>query len=188
MKKIIFVMALVLLAGLASGLRNPAAVYCTALGYDYSTETTDNGQVGYCTLPSDLKADAWDFMRGQVALNYSYCAQEGYKAVRVEQSDVCGDCLVCVVDGKEVEVTELMELDFTETSCGDGTCGIPETSETCPEDCAPEVIGPEIPEIGEISPEGGSDTLTGIIIVILAIILFVSITLLARRFRKKAQP
>ena len=71
-----------------------------------------------------------------MALDWSYCAREGYEAKRVEESDTCWDCTVCVLpDGAEAEVTQLMGLSFEETFCGDGSCGIPENYETCPEDC-----------------------------------------------------
>lgn len=120
----------------ARALLNPAAVYCEALGYKYVIESTEAGDRGLCELPNNQRVNAWDFLQGKVALEWSYCAREGYQAKRVEASDVCWDCTVCVLpDGTEVEVTELMGLSFEETFCGDGVCGIPENFETCPEDC-----------------------------------------------------
>ena len=38
-------------------------------------------------------------------------------------------------NGTKVEVTELMKLDFSETTCGDSLCNLPETHATCPQDC-----------------------------------------------------
>ena len=115
---------------------NPAAVYCEACGYTYVVETLPEGEVGLCQLPDGQNVDAWDFLRGKVALEWSYCAQQGYEAKYVEESDLCWDCTVCILpDGSEVEVTQLMNLSFEETFCGDGTCGMPENYETCPEDC-----------------------------------------------------
>jgi len=38
-------------------------------------------------------------------------------------------------NGTEVEVTDLMNLSFRETICGDGICGMPENYGTCPKDC-----------------------------------------------------
>ena len=66
---------------------------------------------------------------------------KGYEIKTVKDSKKCSKfltdwCAVCVLeDGTEVEVTELMNLSFEETVCGDGTCGIPENFNTCPRDC-----------------------------------------------------
>ena len=56
--------------------------------------------------------------------------------------DFCGKrlftntCAVCASsDGVRQEVTELMGLNFRETECGDGRCGLPEDFSTCPSDC-----------------------------------------------------
>jgi putative hemolysin len=120
----------------ARAMLNPAAVYCEACGYTYLTENTPEGEVGFCQLPDNQKVDAWEFYKGKVALDWSYCAQQGYEAKHVEESDMCWDCTVCVLpNGSEMEVSLLMELSFEETTCGDGTCGIPENYLTCPEDC-----------------------------------------------------
>lgn len=125
----------IVLTGSASALRNPAAVYCEALGYHYRSDSTPLGDVGKCILPNGEAVNGWDFFRGEVALEYSYCAIKGYEAKHVERED-CKSCLVCVLpDGREVEVTELMGLSFEETVCGDGVCGIPENYSTCPQDC-----------------------------------------------------
>jgi PGF-CTERM protein len=135
MKRVAVLVILFLLMSTASALRNPSAVYCEALGYEYTTFMTTYGEVGKCILPNGEAVDAWDFLRGKVALEYSYCAKEGYEAKHVERED-CKDCLVCVLpDGSEVEVTELMGLSFKETTCGDGVCGIPENYTSCPQDC-----------------------------------------------------
>ncbi len=115
---------------------SPAEVYCEALGYEVVVESTELGERVLCRLPDDQTVDAWDFLSGKVALEWSYCAQQGYEARHVEDSEVCAECTVCVLpDGSEVEVTQLMGLTFDETTCGDGTCGFPEDYGTCPEDC-----------------------------------------------------
>jgi putative hemolysin len=121
---------------IARAMLNPAAVYCEACGYEYVIESTELGDRGLCRLLNEETVDAWDFLRGKVALEWSYCAQQGYEAKHVEDPEVCPDCTLCVLpNGTEVEVTQLMGLSFEETTCGDGTCGSPEDYETCPEDC-----------------------------------------------------
>ena len=119
-----------------SAMVDPAASYCSALGYEYLRGLTKRGEIALCRLPNDQIVDAHSFLSGKVALEWSYCAQQGYEAKRVEDSEICKDCTVCVLeDGTEIEVTKLMGLDFRETWCGDGTCGTSEDYGTCPEDC-----------------------------------------------------
>lgn len=57
---------------------NPSADYCKAMGYTFSTQKSDSGSVGYCTLPDGSQVNAWDFFRGKTGTEYSYCAQKGY--------------------------------------------------------------------------------------------------------------
>lgn len=130
----------------ARALNNPAAVYCTALGNEYSVERGAAGEAGYCVLSNGERVDAWQFLLGEVAQSSNYCAIQGHSQ-RIVKADAkmgncvkfrTGTCLVCILaDGRQVEVTELMRLDFAETTCGDGVCGVPETPESCPSDCGP---------------------------------------------------
>jgi len=142
-KKIVIILPLLTVVMLVTvfisrsyAMSNPAAAYCQACGYNYSVEETEYGQQGFCTLPNNEKVDEWDFLTGKTALEWSYCAIKGYEAKHVENSDICMDCCVCVLpNGSEIEVTQLMNLNFNETTCGDGVCGLPENSKTCPADC-----------------------------------------------------
>lgn len=120
----------------AQAILSPAVVYCEELGYTYVVDETPEGQTGICEFPDGRRVKALEFVAGKVATEMSYCARNGYEARQVEESAVCKDCLVCVMaDGSEVEVTRLMDLNLLETTCGDGTCGIPENFQTCPADC-----------------------------------------------------
>jgi putative hemolysin len=131
----------VIVSASALALKNPAAVYCYALGYEYTVDKTVNGDLGYCTLSAGEKVDAWKFLRGEVAQDRNYCALKGYGQRIVMDPKVClkflsDSCMVCVLnDGREMEVTELMRLTLDETICGDKICGIPENYKTCPADC-----------------------------------------------------
>ncbi len=103
----------------ATAMVNPADAYCEALGYKYVTESTPQGERGLCQLPSGEAVDAWQFLKGKVAQEYSYCQQNGYEMRTVTDTETCMkfgtvECAVCVLDnGTEVEVTELMGLDFS---------------------------------------------------------------------------
>lgn len=105
----------------ATAMVNPSAAYCEALGYEYTVESTPQGQRGLCVLPNGEAVSAWDFLKGKVGQEYSYCQQEGYQIKTVQDTETCMkfgtvECAVCVLDdGTEVEVTELMELDLTYT-------------------------------------------------------------------------
>jgi len=120
----------------AFAMLNPASAYCSALGYENVTGLTKKGERTLCKLPNNELVDAYAFLRGKVALNWSYCAQMGYEAKRVEKSDVCWDCTVCILpDGTEVQATKLMKLNVRESVCGDGSCGTSDNFGNCPQDC-----------------------------------------------------
>jgi len=57
------------------GMANPAAVYCSELGYRY--KVTGGGQ-GIVTFPDGSTADEWDFYRGKAGKKWSYAALNGY--------------------------------------------------------------------------------------------------------------
>jgi len=125
----------------APALRDPSAVYCTAMGCTFSIGHSPAGEVGYCTLPDGKTVDAWRFLQGMEGSDQGYCAKHGYPVKVVSSPATCirfltGSCAVCVLpDGSEVEVTRLMNLSFAETVCGDRICGFPENQVTCPADC-----------------------------------------------------
>lgn len=143
MKKNIFgfVLAFCLVINLTYGLLNPAPTYCEQLGYEYFINQTEEGEVGFCKISDDIILDSWDFLKGKVGKEYSYCKLHGYDIKNVNNSDVCpsiyfGECAVCVLDnGTEIEVTKLMNLSLEESFCGDGSCAIGEDYQTCSEDC-----------------------------------------------------
>jgi len=122
-------------------LKNPASVYCGALGFTSFTNTTDQGETDYCQISSSLSVDSWKFLQGKVAQEFSYCKKMGYDIKTVTDITICErlateECAVCIFPNKtEVEVTKLMNLDFREGKCGDGPCAIGETYFNCPQDC-----------------------------------------------------
>jgi len=109
-----------LLSQAAGALMNPAAVYCGAMNYTYTTGTTDAGAVGYCILDDGQSVDAWKFLKGMEGQEYSYCAINGYTMKTVSDRETCAgiysdSCAVCVMpDGTEVEVSGLMALPLKE--------------------------------------------------------------------------
>src|SRR5690606_15582477 len=103
---------------------------------------TADGPAGACLLPDGSAVDSWKFFQGLEGQQFSYCARQGYRQQAVRSYRTCGEfgldeCLACVLpDGRTAEVTQLMNLAFAETSCGDGSCGMPENVLSCPADCA----------------------------------------------------
>jgi len=62
-----------------AGMPNPAAVYCSELGYQVKTITEDDGgQYSVCVFPDGNSCDAWRFLVGKCGEEYSYCAKNGY--------------------------------------------------------------------------------------------------------------
>jgi putative hemolysin len=125
------------------GMKNPATVYCRALGYSSETKVLENGdEIGICAFPGNIDCNDWDFMLGKCGTDYSYCAKMGYTQ-KTGMGAECGspdyptaECLICILpNGTKAEVTSLMNLDVNEGICGDGACVIGETPESCPQDC-----------------------------------------------------
>jgi putative hemolysin len=141
MKKVLAVVMLAVLASSASAMRNPAAVYCEGLGYRYVIVEEGGGETGYCQLKDGRVVDSWAFLQGKAEPRQSYCARQNLTLKIVDEPGKCrrlltDSCAVCVMkDGTEKEVTEAMGLILQESTCGDGSCGYPETHETCPKDC-----------------------------------------------------
>ncbi len=66
---------------------NPAASYCSLLGYQSGMQDTPQGQLSICTLPGGLVCDAWQFLRGKCGQEFSWCALNGYEIQTVIESD-----------------------------------------------------------------------------------------------------
>jgi len=94
------------------GFKNPAAVYCTKMGYEYKTVETEAGERGICVLSNGDEVDAWAFYRGECATEFSYCAKMGWPVAVEAQSDSYSDkCCTCILpDGSHKTVSELLNL------------------------------------------------------------------------------
>lgn len=126
----------------AHAMLNPSAVYCTGMGYQFETgNLPDGNQVGYCRMPNNEWVIAWKFLRNQEGQQYNYCSKMGYPSKTSNDPKTCSviwdtACTVCTLpDGREAEVTTLMNLNLYETTCGDGRCVIAENYKNCPADC-----------------------------------------------------
>lgn len=112
-------------AGLS--MKNPAAVYCTDLGYAYQiVEQEDGSQNGVCHLPDGSSCSAWAFLRGQCGVEHSICARRGLgTAVRSDGGNPFSrEYAVCVDStGRALQsATEMADLMAKSTG---GTPGLP---------------------------------------------------------------
>jgi len=106
-------------SSLSHAMKNPAAVYCTKLGYDYEKVQSPEGEQGLCVI-NGTEFDAWDFFVGKVGINYSYCHSIGMDTITLDNgkdpfSPVYSACvesgsLKMMSAGKPKSVSELMNL------------------------------------------------------------------------------
>ncbi len=102
---------------------NPAAVYCTDLGYTYANIADGSGGIqGMCVFPDHTRCDAWDFLAGKCAQHYSYCSQQGYH-VRTAKDAAGGfaqEVAICTdSEGQDIgSVDELTQLTTKVYACG----------------------------------------------------------------------
>ena len=70
-------------------MANPAAVYCSGLGYEMETVTRNGGDDADCIFPDGSRCGQWDFLSGRCGQEYSYCSQQGYKLLEGTNSVIC---------------------------------------------------------------------------------------------------
>jgi putative hemolysin len=106
----------------ARRISNPAAVYCTDMGYAYLiTSDGAGGQSDTCSMPDGSLCAAWDFLEGKCGQPYSFCARQGY-GLRVAadgKNPFSTDYAICVDrQGKDVgPATELVGLAAKLSQC-----------------------------------------------------------------------
>ncbi len=87
-------------------MRNPAAVYCTDLGYRYEVSASPDGQTGLCRFPDGLSCPGWDFLSGKCGQEHSICARNGLQTMVVSdgKNPFSWEYAVCVdAAGKSVQ-------------------------------------------------------------------------------------
>ncbi len=155
-----------LLMGFVFSLANPSAVYCEELGYEYTTVEGPDGEEGVCKLPSGQEVSAWSFFQGKVAVQYSYCTQQGYGTTTVTEDEgnwtsEYGACILA--NGTAVPISELMDLEKGGVAPGEEGA----EEEAPPEETEPEEPAPpeeeqppaeeEQPPAEEEAPEEGEE-------------------------------
>jgi len=94
------------------GIKNPAAVYCMDMGYEYKIEKTESGERGICVMPDKEECDAWAFYRGECGRVFSYCAKKGWPIALKGKADCFATTsTTCVLpDGTRKTVSELLNI------------------------------------------------------------------------------
>jgi len=99
-------------AGAGVGMPDPAASYCTKLGYKVEGEN--------CMFPDGTKCNVWAFYRGKCGQKKTYCEQQGYKIEnRVEKAgSTTYEYAVCVFDDN----SECLEEKYLAGECKPSQC------------------------------------------------------------------
>ncbi len=96
-----------------AGHPNPAAFYCTDLGYQSEVITgNDGGQHSICILPEGKTCDVWAFYEGSCGAEYSYCAKKGHSLkVKTDGKDPFSkNYAVCVDRQTDKEIGSVTDL------------------------------------------------------------------------------
>jgi len=101
---------------------NPASTYCALLGYSTTFIDTPKGQTGGCILPNGLICEEWEFFSGKCGEEYSYCAQQGYGVMTLDdgQDPYSLEYAVCINEQGQIigSATELSGLADVLAECG----------------------------------------------------------------------
>ncbi|UCG56500.1 MAG: DUF333 domain-containing protein [Phycisphaerales bacterium] len=139
--------ALVFWAQIVWAIPNPAAVYCTELGYDCQTRTDEHGnQYGVCVFPDGSECEQWAFYRkcysGDASADCHWPCEE-LPCKRAGESVLIGECCAGLVTIQpagtyDIDCNDLAMIGwvFLCSDCGNGTCESWESKCNCPEDCA----------------------------------------------------
>jgi len=91
---------------------NTAVEYCKLLGYDIDYDKS-TGKI-LCVLPNGDKVSPWQFYRGKVGHEFSYCSKKGYK-LRMKEITRNGATYaipICNIEGKQSKsMIELLKED-----------------------------------------------------------------------------
>ncbi len=139
---------------------NPAAVYCSEMGYTYQTvEDGAGGQTGVCLLPEELTCDAWDFLSGQCGAEYSYCARNGYQTLTLAEGGAYAPQHAVCVDASGAAlgtVEELSNLEEQLVSCGEQSPALTPAPESPNEVFTSELTPDELPAAFDWRDNGGN--------------------------------
>jgi C1A family cysteine protease len=93
--------------GNALAMKNPAAVYCQEMGYEYQNKKSPAGQTDICVV-NGVDYPAWDFFQGKVGKENSFCEKNGYDTItKIDgKNSFSPDYAVCIpknLEGKALQ-------------------------------------------------------------------------------------
>ena len=88
------------------GEANPAAGYCSALGY----ETDRTRASAYCVFPDKSECEQWNFYRGECGQEWSYCKLQGYELKDFERLEGWDKGAVCLDGNTGEEIGNVYDL------------------------------------------------------------------------------
>lgn len=102
-------------SNIAFALPNPAAVYCTQMGYKYNIVKAPQGEYGECIFPDGSKCNEWQFLEGKCGNQYSYCIKNGYdiKTMTDGKNPYSPEYAVCVPKTSlqsQISVTDILSI------------------------------------------------------------------------------
>jgi len=95
-----------------SAMPNPAAVYCTQMGYESSTVTSDDSsQKDICHIADlGIDCDSWEFYKGTCGKDANACAKNGYDTVTENKGEDAYSPEYAVCVPKQDALTGLVTL------------------------------------------------------------------------------
>jgi len=120
------ILILLLIASTAAALPNPAAVYCTDLGYSYEESN--------CVFPDGSSCDGWTFLRGKCGQEYSYCSLQGHSLTTesVDRGSYSTQSQVCISDsGQRIQPPAYQSAPGNSPVAEQGTPGNSAATATC---------------------------------------------------------
>ena len=89
---------------------NPSIVYCEKMGYTYKINITAEGEEGICVVNPGVEFKAWDFIKGKVGKEYSYCAKQGFETEteQIDKNSYSEEYAICI--SKNTSIKEINTL------------------------------------------------------------------------------
>jgi len=91
-------------------MRNPAAVYCESLGYQFQVIKNSDGESGTCTFADGTSCEAWAFLEGSCGASYNACAARGFETQVVADglNGFTQSYAVCTSQGQPVQAATIL--------------------------------------------------------------------------------
>jgi C1A family cysteine protease len=103
----------------ASALKNPSAVYCEELGYNYNVimmQDDASSQDGICIISPQVRLNAWDFFEGRIGQEHSYCEKNNLAVQITEGGKYSSNEALCVPKSGDIASVSVSLADYFQMS------------------------------------------------------------------------